>query len=96
MDFLPAPLVLALVLGPMIENYLRQSLIMTGGSVAGMILRPICLSMYIAVSLVFIVPLVWRFVRKPRRSESPGLSETGPGVQEQQAGLREKDWSGSG
>jgi putative tricarboxylic transport membrane protein len=83
MDFQPAPLVLALVLGPMIENYLRQSLIMTGGSVAGMILRPICLSMYIAVSLVFIVPLVWRFVRKPRRSESPGLSETGPGVQGQ-------------
>jgi putative tricarboxylic transport membrane protein len=82
MDFQPAPLVLALVLGPMIENYLRQSLTITGGSVAGMIFRPICLSLYIAVSLVFIIPPVWRLIRKSRRSESPKLPETDPDVQE--------------
>lgn len=73
--FQPAPLVLAMVIGPMIETSLRQSLNITGGSLAGVILRPICLTLYIIVALTFIIPLVWRLVLKPHHSKRSGLNE---------------------
>lgn len=49
----PAPLILALVLGPMMENALRQSMVMSWGSAAIFFTRPISLSlMIIAVGLL--------------------------------------------
>ncbi|MEW6265272.1 MAG: tripartite tricarboxylate transporter permease [Thermodesulfobacteriota bacterium] len=64
--FQPAPLILAMVLGPMIETSLRQALNITGGSFAGVVGRPICLTMYIAVSLTFIVPAALKTIKKLR------------------------------
>src|SRR3970040_2508331 len=40
-QFEPAPLVLALVLGPMLEDNLRRSLLISGGSFAPFFTRPI-------------------------------------------------------
>ena len=45
--FQVAPLILAMVIGPMLETSLRQSLSITGGNLAGMILRPICTVLYL-------------------------------------------------
>ena len=64
--FQPAPLILAMVIGPMIETSLRQSLNITGGSLGGVIFRPICLALYTIASLTFIVPVVLKWIGKTR------------------------------
>ena len=66
--FQPAPLILAMVIGPMIETSLRQSLKMTGGSISGLIFRPICLTLYLAVLGVLLVPPVFKLVRRKREN----------------------------
>jgi putative tricarboxylic transport membrane protein len=55
-----APLILALVLGPMLENSLRRSLMMSDGSLAIFFTRPISLA-FMSVSLMFLLsPLFTR------------------------------------
>jgi putative tricarboxylic transport membrane protein len=70
LGFQPAPLILATVIGPMIETALRQSLKMTGGSIGGLIFRPICLALYATVICTFIVPMVIRWVRDKKMPAS--------------------------
>jgi putative tricarboxylic transport membrane protein len=53
-----APLVLALVLGPMMENALRQALIMSNGSAGIFFSRPISLVIMLVVLALLILPLV--------------------------------------
>jgi putative tricarboxylic transport membrane protein len=67
-----APLILAMVIGPMLETSLRQSLNITGGNLADMIFRPICLTMYSIVGITFILPPVLRFFSKSRPSSRSG------------------------
>ena len=43
-NFPLAPMVLGIILGPMAENALQQSLLMAGGSYAIFVRRPICIS----------------------------------------------------
>ena len=62
--FQVAPLILAMVIGPMIETSLRQALNITGGNIGDMIFRPICLTLYILASLTFVVPLIMKAIRK--------------------------------
>ena len=52
------PLVLALVLGPMMENALRQALIMSNGSADIFFLRPISLVIMLCALALLILPLV--------------------------------------
>ena len=59
------PLVLALVLGPMMENALRQSLIMSNGSADIFFLRPISLVIMVCTLALLILPLV-PWVKKKR------------------------------
>ncbi len=66
-DFQTAPLILAMVIGPMIENSLRQSLSISGGNIGGLIFRPICLSLYILVALTFLLPLLLKGFKKGRK-----------------------------
>ena len=61
-DYEAAPLVLALVLGPIFENALRQSLIMAHGSFSIFIMRPISLG-FLTVAVI----LVLLAVTKKRR-----------------------------
>ena len=70
LDYPLAPLVLALVLGDMAENALRQSLIMSQGSVAIFLTRPISGVITAAAIFFFAMPLLtpwWRKVRGARR-----------------------------
>jgi putative tricarboxylic transport membrane protein len=60
-----APLVLALVLGPMMENALRQSLIMSNGSMGIFFTRPISLGIVLVVLALLILPLL-PWVKKKR------------------------------
>jgi putative tricarboxylic transport membrane protein len=70
----PAPLVLALVLGPIMEKAFRQSLIMSNGSPMIFISRPIC-AVFVIVSLFLLIsPLIFKFLRRGR----PGVLEGGP------------------
>ena len=57
LDYPVAPIVLALVLGPNTERALRQSLIMSGGSLGIFLTRPIAAGLTGATLLVLLVPL---------------------------------------
>jgi len=59
-----APLVLALVLGPMMENSLRQSLLLSGGSAFIFLNRPISSVILIVAFLLLVFPLIPWFKRK--------------------------------
>jgi len=63
-----APLILALVLGPMMEKTLLQSLFMARGDVGSIILRPISLTLYsIAVAVIFL-PFLHRLAKKKSKA----------------------------
>jgi putative tricarboxylic transport membrane protein len=79
-----APLILAMVIGPMLETSLRQSLNITGGNLADMILRPICLTMYSIVGFTFILPPVLKFINKAC-----------PSSRSANGGNRREKWGGS-
>jgi len=66
LGFQPAPLILAMVMGPMIETSLRQSLKMTGGNPGPLFSRPICLTLYLAVFLAFFLPLAIRIFKEKK------------------------------
>ncbi len=61
----PAPLILALILAPMLENALRQSLIISRGSPLIFVTRPISLGFILVAFLVLVFP-VFSFFRKKR------------------------------
>ena len=53
-----ASLVLAMVLGPLMDNSLRQSLLMSGGSGMIFFTRPICLVIFGTVAIILLLPLL--------------------------------------
>jgi putative tricarboxylic transport membrane protein len=63
LDYPLAPLVLALVLGDLAENALRQSLIMSQGSLAIFFTRPIAAAITALALFFFVLPVItpwWR------------------------------------
>jgi putative tricarboxylic transport membrane protein len=66
--FRPAPLILAIVIGPMIENSLRQALLISGGKFLPLILRPISLTLYIAALSAVLAPWLLKKGRFSRKS----------------------------
>ncbi|GAA3699444.1 tripartite tricarboxylate transporter permease [Nonomuraea antimicrobica] len=67
--FEPGPLVLAFVLGSMIENSARQSLLIFGGDPTGFLTRPISGTVLALVVLVAVWPLIRAALR--RRTSAP-------------------------
>lgn len=61
-----APLILAFVLSPLLENALRQSLIMSHGSFAIFLTRPISLVFFIVSILLLVSPLVPGLKKRPK------------------------------
>jgi putative tricarboxylic transport membrane protein len=53
-----ASLVLAMVLGPLMDQSLRQSLLMSGGRGTIFFTRPICLAIFVVVALIFLLPIL--------------------------------------
>jgi putative tricarboxylic transport membrane protein len=68
-----APLVLAFVLGPLMETSLRQSLIISQGELAVFVTRPISGALLVLTVLMVAVPVARRLVgqRTPRRVDPP-------------------------
>jgi putative tricarboxylic transport membrane protein len=59
-DYEAAPLILAMVIGPMMEEALRQSLILSAGSFATFVERPISAGFILAAAILLILPLFTR------------------------------------
>jgi putative tricarboxylic transport membrane protein len=60
----PAPFIFALVLGPMMENSLRQSLLMSEGSFAIFFTEPISCVLFVGGLILFILPVLPWFRRR--------------------------------
>jgi putative tricarboxylic transport membrane protein len=71
--FEPSPIVLAMVLGPMMEQALRQALMMSRGEFSIFLSRPIAAGMLAAavMLLLFHVVEVWRRARRQRGPKRP-------------------------
>jgi putative tricarboxylic transport membrane protein len=74
LDYPLAPLVLALVLGDLAENALRQSLIMSQGSLLIFVSSPISGAITLAALVLFALPLVTAYRRRLRRSSVPAAA----------------------
>jgi putative tricarboxylic transport membrane protein len=68
-DFPAAPLVLGLVLEPLFENSLRQSMTLSHGSLDIFVSRPISAGLLLVTLLVILVPLLMRFRQQRRAPE---------------------------
>ena len=64
----PAPLIVALVLGPFMENTLRQTLFMAHGDWRLLVLRPLSLALLLVGVLVLAAPPVVAALRRTRRA----------------------------
>jgi putative tricarboxylic transport membrane protein len=65
-DYEPAPLVMAFVLGPMLENSLRQSLLISGGSMLIFLTKPISVSCLIIALFILLSPILLKKSRRIR------------------------------
>ena len=72
LDYPLAPLILALVLGPMTERALRQSLIITHGDPTIFFTRPMSGSIMGISILLFVLPFIPMIVDKFRKKPSEG------------------------
>jgi putative tricarboxylic transport membrane protein len=66
--FSPAPLIMGLVLGGMLEETLKQSLIIYGDNLGGLLARPIAMSLLAVTALGLLWPVLARIVRLSGRS----------------------------
>jgi putative tricarboxylic transport membrane protein len=71
LDYPLAPLVLALVLGDLAENALRQSLIMSQGSLLILFTRPIAGVISAVAVFFFVLPLFAPYWRRRAQAEAP-------------------------
>src|SRR5262249_26042639 len=72
----PSPMVVALVLGPMMEKTLRQALFLTRGSVLDLVARPLSATILVLAAAALFGPMLLRLVRGarvpvPRSARSP-------------------------
>jgi putative tricarboxylic transport membrane protein len=74
LDFDVSPMIVALVLGPMIERTFRQSLFMTGGDFSVFTSRPITVTILLILLAILIIPALWHLARARL---APGSSRTG-------------------
>ena len=70
LDYPIVPLVLALVLGRLAENSLRQSLTLSGGSLSIFFTRPFSLLFVIAGILAYFSPLIWWGIKRLRTANA--------------------------
>jgi putative tricarboxylic transport membrane protein len=60
MGYEGGPFILAFILGPLFENSLRQSLMMSKGSFSIFYTRPICLVILVVAFTMIVSPLILR------------------------------------
>jgi putative tricarboxylic transport membrane protein len=64
LKYSPAPLVLALVLGPVMERTFRESMMISRGDLTSFVTRPISATILVVGVLVLVLPLLVAFFRK--------------------------------
>jgi putative tricarboxylic transport membrane protein len=64
-DYEGAPFILAMVIGPMMEEALRQSLILSAGSFLIFVARPISAGFIVAALVMLVLPLLARRAHDP-------------------------------
>jgi len=69
LEYEGAPLILAFVLSPMLENALRQSLIMSHGSFSIFFTRPISLIFIVVAIFLLVSPLIPGLQKRPKAAE---------------------------
>ena len=62
-NYEPAPLVVGLVLGPVMERSFRQTLIISRGNMSGLWDSPICLVLWLITLLTAALPFIMRYLR---------------------------------
>ncbi|MFF5992664.1 tripartite tricarboxylate transporter permease [Prauserella flavalba] len=73
--FEPGPLVLAFVLGPILEQSFRQSMLISGGDLSVFVTRPISAAFFVAMFLLVVVSAL---IARRRRRAFEALSEGAP------------------
>ena len=73
----PSPLIVAMVLGPLMEKTLRQALFMERGNVLVLVGRPLTAALLVIGAVVLVTPPLVRLLRGPRAASAP-LSTTAP------------------
>jgi putative tricarboxylic transport membrane protein len=68
--FEPGPLVLAFVLGSLLEESLRRSLLLFGGDPAGFVTRPISGVLLLLFVLVVLLPFIQNAFKKSRAAKA--------------------------
>ena len=68
LDFNPAPIVLGMILGPMIDFNLRRTLMLNSGNLLGFVNRPLSLVLIALILLSFAGPLIKKF-KNPQAGE---------------------------
>lgn len=63
----PAPLAFGLILGPMLEENLRRSLMISQGSWTIFLERPISLLLVIVTTLAILLPIILPYIRRPAK-----------------------------
>jgi putative tricarboxylic transport membrane protein len=90
--FEPGPLVLAFVLGSLMESSFRRSMLMFDGDATGFLTRPISGTIIAFIALMITVPVLTRTLGRqgsPKASPSPETDETDKIDEiEQEAGMR--------
>jgi putative tricarboxylic transport membrane protein len=66
-----APLVLALVLGPMMERSFRETMMISRGDLAVFLTRPICAALLAAGLLVVLAPPILSAMRRKHPGDAP-------------------------
>jgi putative tricarboxylic transport membrane protein len=69
-DYPSAPLVLGLVLGPLIERSLRQSMVLSQGSATIFFTRPLSATLILLSILLLAAPLVMAFLKGKRTAST--------------------------
>lgn len=74
LDLSPAPLVLGFVLGPMLEENFRRAMLMSRGSFALFVERPISATLLV-ISCLILGWGIWSAYRQPRQRSEPSAQE---------------------
>ena len=58
LDCEPAPMLLGFILGPMMEEYLRRALLMSGGDFSVFVTRPLSATLLVVAAIALVVVLL--------------------------------------
>jgi putative tricarboxylic transport membrane protein len=83
--FPPAPMVLAFVLGPLFEQAVRRSLVISQGDPSIFITRPLSVVFLVLTALLVLSPMVARRRRRKPPTEEPSVDSDQPPAREEEA-----------